>query len=411
MVSQIYKKNLKEIFMRANNSRTILIGQVLAGLLSLISVALTAKYVGPLVFGFCSILLLVLNVLITLIDYGACSWASRELASGTMSLRTYNRITDSKTKLFLLIPLLMPIVFVLVQNEYKNAAILLLYPALMNRSNFIQQCFLAKGLVRESVALVFVDRFCWLLVIPFSIIKLDKTLAFAVPVLVGLILQNILGQVLARQRILKEGSTVFYSTRDLFFYSKHFGRISATGVLSNFDGVLLSWITSIGDSSSYLLSQRFRNPLTIVFASIGMRLRSIAASRNRVRIIQALQFDASMLAFGSIFNVVTAVFFLLFAQKFFGEDFKSVNVFLFWGALSSLPLGILLLSSTLLSSLGFEKYTARVNLSYSVSSLFGMGVGALFFGSLGAIISVFVVITFYAILFSVKFLRELEQLK
>jgi O-antigen/teichoic acid export membrane protein len=236
-------------------------------------------------------------------------------------------------------------------------------------------------------------------------------LAFAVPVLVGLILQNILGQVLARQRILKEGSTVFYSTRELFFYSKHFGRISATGVLSNFDGVLLSWITSIGDSSGYLLSQRFRNPLTIVFTSIGMRLRSIAASRNRDRIIQALQFDARMLTFGSIFNVVTAFIFLFFSQKFFGEDFKSVNVFLFWGALSSIPLGILLLSSTLLSSLGFEKYTARVNLSYSVSSLFGVCVGALFFGSLGAILTVFIVITIHAILFSVKFFRELEQLK
>ena len=411
MVRQTHNVNLKEILMRVSNSRLILFGQVLAGLLSLFSVALTAKYVGPIVFGFCSIFFLFMNVLITLLDYGACSWASREFASGRMSLRTYNEIRDSKTKLFLFILLLTPVFFVFLQNEYRSAAILLLYPALMNRANFNQQLFLAKELVPQSVVLAVVDRFCWLLIVPFSMIQMDKTLAFAAPIICGLLAQNILGQVFAKRRIVSEGKKEVYRKKELFSLSRHFGRISATGVLSNFDAFVLSLITSIGDSSGYLLSQRFRNPLTIIFNSIGMRLRPIAASRNRVRLIREIKVDGKMLLFGSISCIASAVFLLFFAKKFFGEDFKYVNVFLFWGTLSSLPLGILLLSSSLLSSLGFEKYSARLNLSYSVSSLIGVSVGALFFGSIGAVVFVFVVITCHAILFSSKFFTEVKSLK
>ena len=101
-----------------SNSKPILIGQMLAGVFSLVAVSFTAKYVGPLIFGFCSILVLILNILITLLDYGACSWAARELASESMSIRTYTMIKNSKTKLFMLALLLSPGFLLLVPSEY-----------------------------------------------------------------------------------------------------------------------------------------------------------------------------------------------------------------------------------------------------------------------------------------------------
>ena len=397
--------------MLKSNSKPILIGQMLAGVFSLVAVSFTAKYVGPLIFGFCSILVLILNILITLLDYGACSWAARELASESMSIRTYTMIKNSKTKLFMLALLLSPGFLVLVPSEYKAAVLLLLYPALWNTSNYNQQYFLAKGLVPESVILVVVDRLCWLLIIPFSIINFEKVLAFTLPLMTGLVVQNFTSQALIKLRKAQEGVPVIYSNRDLFSRSKHFGRISTTGVLSNFDGVLLSSISTLEASSGYLLAQRFRNPLTIVFTSIAMRLRPIAASRNRLDIIHALQSDAKLLSLGSFINLAIAISFLFYSSKFFGAAFDSINVLLFCGALSSLPLGVLILSSNLLSALGNEKYVARVNLSYSVFTLIGVFLGSICLGSLGAVLLVFLVILFHAIFLSIKFFKELGLLR
>lgn len=396
--------------MLKSNSKRVLIGQLLAGVFSLVGVSFSAKYVGPLIFGFCSIFVLIMNFAVTFLDYGACSWAARELASDSMSTKTYNTIKRTKTKLFLLVLVLAPGYLILAPSDYRYAVLLLLYPALSNRSNFNQQYLLVKGLVSKSVFLIVVDRLCWLLIIPCSFIDLDKVFAFTLPIIVGLVAQSILFHLVIKHHSPDLEPAIFIPNRDIFTKSKYFGRIGASGTLSNFDGVLLSAITSLQDSSSYLLAQRFRNPFTIVFTSIAMRLRPIASSRNRLRIIYALRADSKLVASGSIINLLIAIVFLFYSDKFFGQDFKSVNIVLFFGTLSSFPLGVYFLAVALLSALGKEKYTARVSLSYSFCTLFGVLGGSIFYGVVGAVFSVLIIISVHAILLVLKLYVELRDL-
>ena len=85
--------------MRSGGSKLVLFGQVTAGLMGFLALAVTANYVGAKTFGFCSICILVLNIAISLMDFGACSWASREYAAQSISLGTFKHIMWSKNKL------------------------------------------------------------------------------------------------------------------------------------------------------------------------------------------------------------------------------------------------------------------------------------------------------------------------
>ena len=71
--------------MKIGGSKQIFFGQLLASLFSLIAVAITAKYVGPEIFAFCSIAVTIQILFMSLVDFGACSWAARELASNNIS--------------------------------------------------------------------------------------------------------------------------------------------------------------------------------------------------------------------------------------------------------------------------------------------------------------------------------------
>jgi len=382
--------------MRSGGSKLVLVGQVIAGLMSFLALAITANYVGAKTFGFCSICILVLNIAIALMDFGACSWASREYAAQSISLGTFKNIMWSKTKLNLFFVLFIPVFFIEPLWEYRFVFLLLLYPALWNRSNYIQQFLLARNMLSESVLLVLVDRTCWLLIIPFSVMNLDEILAFALPIIVGLTLQSILfNRILGREK-LAEGESLHFKQLALFGYSRHFGAISITSVISNFDGILVATFSSIVESSNFLLAQRFRNPLTIVFSSIAMRLRPIAARKNIKSIKTALVYDAKLMLVSVISTLGIAFFLLEYSEKFLGQEFKDSGVILFFGVIGSIPLGVLILASSLLSSMGSEKFVAKVNSTYTILILPGVAFGTYLNGSLGAVAWVLIQSIFYA---------------
>ena len=62
--------------MKFSDSMLILIGNVVAGLMSLFAVIITARYVGPDIFGLCSILIILLTLCMGFADFGACAWAA-----------------------------------------------------------------------------------------------------------------------------------------------------------------------------------------------------------------------------------------------------------------------------------------------------------------------------------------------
>ena len=397
--------------MRSRGSKLIILGQVFAGLTSLVALTVCANYVGAKVFGFCSVLILVLNIAITLMDFGACSWASREYAAHRMSVGTFKNVMWSKTKLNMCIAILAPLFFLDNMNEFKFAVILLVYPVLWNRSNYLQQYLLARNQVRESVSLVLLDRTCWLLIIPLSFHNVDESLAFATPIIVGLILQSLFFKKLLTQNEVNEGEIVYYNQKALFGVSKHFGTISTSGVISNFDGVLVASLSSISESSSFLLAQRFRNPMTIVFTSIAMRVRPIAASKDVQSIKSTLKEDSKLMAVSIFSTLGIAVFLLEFSEYFLGPEFKGSGPVIFFGVVASIPMGALLLSSSILSAMGAEKFVAKTNSSYSLIILLGVSIGTFVDGSFGAVLSALLIISIHAMIFTLRLRSALEFLK
>lgn len=398
-------------FVRNSGSKLVAFSQVIAGVMSLVAVAITARYVGATTFGFCSIALLVLNIAITLMDFGSCSWASREYAAKRISLGTFKNVMWSKTKLNLSPFVFTPVFFFEPLQENRYAFLLLLYPALWTRSNYIQQFLLARSMVNEAVLLVLIDRSCWLLILPISAFNLDKTFAFTFPILIGLALQSILFSIILHLTKIEVGKTVYFKQMELFRFSKHFGAISTTGVISNFDGVVVATISSVADSSNYFLSQRFRNPLTIVFSSIVMRLRPIAARRNMEAIKNALLYDAKLILLSVVTTIGIAFFLLSYAENFLGKEFADSSIILFFGALTSIPMGVLLLTSGLLSSMGAEKIVAKVNSFYSFFILLGVAFGTFVNGSLGAVLAVLLIVSVHALIFSFELRREIKTVK
>ena len=397
--------------MRNGGSKLVAIGQVIAGAISFVAVAITARYVGATTFGFCSIALLILNIAITLIDFGSCSWASREYAAKRISLGTFKNIMWSKTKLSLSLLVFAPVFFLEPLQENRYAFLLLLYPALWNRSNYIQQFLLARSMVNEAVLLVLIDRSCWLLILPISALNLEKTFAFASPILIGLALQSILFNIILHLTRIEGGKTGSFKQIELFSFSKHFGAISTTGVISNFDGVVVATISSVADSSNYFLSQRFRNPLTIVFSSILMRVRPLAAKGNVEAIKIALLYDVKLILLSVVTTIGIAFFLLSYAENFLGKEFNDSSIILFFGALTSIPMGVLLLTSGLLSAMGAEKSVAKINSLYSFLILLGVAFGTFVNGSLGAVLAVLLIVSVHALIFSFELRREMNTLK
>ena len=127
-----------------------------------------------------------------------------------------------------------------------------------------------------------------------------------------------------------------------------------------------------------------------------MRLRPIAARKNVILIKTALDYDAKLMLLSVASTFGIAFFLLEFSEMFLGPDFKDSGVILFFGVIGSIPLGVLILVSSLLSSMGEEKFVAKINSSYSILILLGVALGTFLNGSLGAVAWVLIQSTIYA---------------
>lgn len=104
----------------------------------------------------------------------------------------------------------------------------------------------------------------------------------------------------------------------------------------------------------------------------------------------------------SIFSTLWISLLLIeFLEYFLGSEFKGSGLVIFFGVVTSIPMGLLLLSSSTLSAMGAEKFVAKTNSSYSLMILWGVTVGTIVDGSLGATLSILLVISIYAIFFLV----------
>jgi O-antigen/teichoic acid export membrane protein len=140
-------------------------------------------------------------------------------------------------------------------------------------------------------------------------------------------------------------------------------------------------------------------------------LRPIAARRNVSSIKTSLRSDTKLMFFSMLFTFGIAFFLLEYSEEFLGQEFKDSGAILFFGVIASIPMGVLLLTSSLLSSMGAEEMVAKVNFSYSLLILLGATFGTFVNGSLGAVLVVLLITSIHALIFSFRLRRELSFLK
>jgi O-antigen/teichoic acid export membrane protein len=375
--------------LKINDTKLIFLGQIVAGILSLIATIFLARYTGPTVFGICASIILVFSVILDLIDFGACSWASRELASKSISLFQYYQIMKFKTRLALLPVFVLPISIRLIEVSPLTIALFLLYPFLWLRTNYIQQYLLASFKIGWSIRLQILERSFWLMVIPMSIFSIDKLIVYILPITLGLITHYLMGN-----RILKKEITLvnnFKETKisNLNFKSKHFGINSVLSDMNNLDGAIIAKISTFVESGNYNLAQRFRVPLMYAYQAIATKLRIIAASKIRNDIAGVLKDNFHFFVTATLGIAFLSILNIFYAESIFGDSYKGLNQVMCIGVLTAIPSGIGLIASSFLSAVNNEKTVAVVAIISASVSLSGVALMARSYGSLGAVIYLF----------------------
>lgn len=376
-------------------SRIVFFGQVIAGATSLVSITVIANSIGAAAFSYCSTFLMIMIFMMSVIDFGSCAWASRELAANRISQEDYFNVMELKWKHHITLLFLLPVTFFVVREGLEFSLLLFLYPALWNRYNFIQQHLIAKNYIKISTALLVLERICWLLAVPLVQLNVRPDLSFCIPILCGLLLHNVLGL-----KIIRPAKKIRLRKRitnlELVNKSKYLGVTSLSGSVSNLDGVVLVACSSLTDSSSYILAQRFRNPLTLVFTAVSTRLKPVAATQDHKFLRATLREEMWFIFLGIVGAVILATFLLFYSSLIIDDSFEKVAITLFIGTLVSIPLGFVLLTSGLLNLLGEEKYVSKANLLYSLIMLLGIGISGYNFGGEGAALTLLFILLVYA---------------
>jgi O-antigen/teichoic acid export membrane protein len=344
------------------NTKTnkILTGQVLSALLSFIAIVILARYCGPTIFGYCTIVILVLSVVLDLIDFGGVSWSARELAAGRISNEQYLYIACASFKNKSLLVILSPLWLLLSPDEGKIVVLLVLYPALWNFTNYVQQFLIVKNQIDFAIKLQIGERFIWLTAIPMTLLDYNPYATFVFPILGGLTFHVCIGYF----RLIKKNKLRLDNNlkrKAIYRRSFHLGITSFLSDVGNLDTYLVAKFISISDSGSYALVTRIRNPLLIVFQAISTKQRPTLAMKNKNQIQKIISEDLKAIVLGSILIVALAFFMLFFANSIFGNEYKNLQIIMFLGIISQLPAGASFMAANYLNAVGEEKYVAAVS--------------------------------------------------
>jgi O-antigen/teichoic acid export membrane protein len=163
------------------------------------------------------------------------------------------------------------------------------------------------------------------------------------------------------------------------------------------DGIIVATFSSIADSANYILAQRFRNPLTLIYSAFATKVKPIAAKREFVLIKALVKDEAILLSCGLLANLIISVIAYFYSELILGDAYEGVNLLMFFGTLTAIPVGAILISTNILSNFGAEKFVAQGNVVYLISLFSIIGIFSYHFGSLGAVISSFLISLTYAL--------------
>lgn len=372
-----------------SETRLLFFVQLFNGFVALVFSVATARYCGPEIFGFFAITTLVLSVFLDFVDFGSVSYYSREIASKRIDLNNFVQIMNRKS-IFLLA--FIPFAIVIISNiRHLSFALCLFmfYPILWLRQNFLQQLLLALGKIGLAVTLQIVNRLLWLLSIPLIYLKVDLEIVYALPIILGLLLENISGVIfLSRNGVRK---TILFSSKSTNVRAtKNFGFLSVMSDIAMLDVLVVERIADLASASSYTFTQRLRGPLLMTFQAVNSRLRPLVAMRDRSAIIALLKYEFKFIVCGIFGIVLAALFSIIYADDLLGSEYPDINFVMAIGTLVAIPSGLVTIGSGFMASSGRDRTISRLNAIWVPTMLILVGVLTIQSGAVGAIIGLFI---------------------
>lgn len=336
----------------------------MSGGLSALGIFLASRYCGPGVFSKFSIILALLGVTADLLDFGSCSQVTRDLAAKRIQGKHFLEALLSKVFLVCVIGSLFEIFFLFVRiKSMPFLAFIFLYPVLWLMTNYVQGFLLVHEKYLLSVMLMIAERSSWLLIIFMKKLNFSSEESFVYPILIGLFFHVTIGCILISSSISKVNLNVFSGTIARFRKSRNFGIPSLLTDLSILDVSLVSFFIGVVSSASYVLGQRFRNPLSLGFMIFALRLRNSLAVGDYQEFRQVVKEEFHLV----ILNIVGVCFFalLVFFQgsKLFVSEYRNVNTVVSICFLNSIFVGCSYVFVSILNSTGNEKV---VSIFYSI---------------------------------------------
>lgn len=362
--------------MHLTKTHQMIVGQLVAGLVTLVATILAARSCGPKVTAESLSTILIMSVLLDFIDFGACSWSARELAARKMSSNMYFQIMVSRLVVAFLTAPIIIILSVSFSSLPYELIPLGLYPILWIATNYIQQFLLINDHVLFAQALQTIERLCWLFVLPFIYLNFDEYYAFSFPILIGLLLHALLGLFLIK----REYFVRFQRPKLKIQYlreSRYFGGLGVVTDIGNLDTPIVTALAPFNEAGSYSVSQRFRNPTQLPFQAIAVRIRNFAAKSDQEGVVKYLKSERTLIFFAILSLVVMSIVSAMYANHLFGNSFSNLNQILSFSFLSAIPSGLNFIASAILTGFGFERYV-MTHMTVAVSiNIFG----CLFFAS------------------------------
>jgi O-antigen/teichoic acid export membrane protein len=388
-------------------------GQVLNSTLALVGILLSARYCGPSIFGLFSAIVIAATILIILLDFGACNWASRQLLIGSITPNNYFKIMRSKALLafFLALPFSG---ILMIKTQSAWATLLgLLFPVGGTVALYFQSYLLLLPknhfkLIKLQVS----ERLFWLCVIPLSYFQVEREAIFVIPLILGQISNLMLGPTLAKTSWKEIFSNHYLRQRQIFKNSSYFGGNSILTNISIADTLLVTLLIGGNAATGYVLAQRFRNPLTLGFHAFFARVRPSVATRNLQNIYLTLKKESYLIFLNCIGVFLFAFIFANYTSEIFGPEYRGIE-----------PTLILCFASALLSGanhnlLGImdvmliEKWKLSFLLTAIPLQLISISTGAMTHGAIGAAVLLLVsslFITFFATIKVVKIFKEISD--
>jgi O-antigen/teichoic acid export membrane protein len=369
-----------------------------------------ARYLGPGLFGFSAAVVLILSVGIDVVDFGACSWAARELAKGSIVQSEYLQIMKIKVRMELIFLTFGPLIIWINPKSSPYGLLLLVYPYLWIRTNYVQQFLMVNSKIEQAISLQILERLSWLLIFPFAFLNLNKEISYIAPIFTGLFLHGFIGSLIMNRTKGRDSSNPKLKLGSLYRKSKHFGVTSVLSDSSNLDSPLIASFSTFADSASYSLTQRFRNPLQIFFQSFATRLRPVSSTRNRIQISSLFYAELKFLTLGVFSILCVSVLAYLYAPIVFGEEYSQIGLIMCVGTLTAIPIGISSIGTSFLASVGCDKEVALCTTILTALLLLGLILSVINFGSVGAVVFVLIANSIFSIVISFYAKRQYSLL-